>query len=178
MYLGFVSGILAGLLVVVIGTVQKRRKGGAPDTDERSELINVRAGFLTAAATGIISFVAWVTDNVLRNQRGEEVAFFSPWGIIVLATCFIFLGAKAYETWKVSDHDAAPDDEEMKKVKTALLCLAFSVLSLGSALASADGRIERSVANVLVGFLAVLGSATVLTLVRMYLRRQKATSGR
>ena len=178
MYLGFVVGILAGALVAVIGTIQKRRKNGAVETDERTELIKIRAGFITFIALGVISYVGWVTDNVLRHLRGEAVAFFSPWGLLLIACCLIFVAAMWYESWKVTDNDAVPDDDEMKKMKGALLGLGGSAVALGTSLTASDGRIEGSVANVLVAILLVLGSATVLTFVRMYFRRQKATTGR
>lgn len=178
MYLGFVVGILAGALVAVIGTIQKRRKNAAIESDERTDHIKFRAGFTTFVAMGIISYVGWVTDNVLRHLRGEEVVFFSPWGLLLITCCLIYTATLWYESWKVTDTDAAPDDGEMKKAKTALLCLGGSALALGTSITAADGRIDRSVANVLVGMLAALGSATVFTFVRMYYRRRKATSGR
>jgi hypothetical protein len=178
MYLGFVVGILAGALAVVIGTIQKRRKNTAIESDERTELIKIRAGFVTFVALGLISYVGWVTDNVLRHLRGEKVAFFSPWGLLLMACCLIYIAALGYESWKVSDNSAIPDDDQMKKAKTALLCLGASALALGTSIAAADGRIDRSVATVLIGMLAGLGGATVVVIVRMYFRRQQATSGR
>lgn len=175
MYLGFVTGMLGGGLVAVIALLIAKKKGvpAMVEEDERTELIKVRAGNFTFWAMGLFSYVGWVTDNVMRHLKDLPVAFFSPWGIIFFALVVIYLAAWYYESWKVSDNEAAPDDNEMKKLRIALIALGASLITISSVYASAGDRMERSVAFFLIGLELLLALMCGIGLGHMYLRRKR-----
>jgi cbb3-type cytochrome oxidase subunit 3 len=111
---------------------------------------------------------------VLRNGRGESVAFISPWSLIFFAMVVIYLLTWLYESRKVSDNEAAPDDKELKKMNLAVMATGLSVVLLSGAFLSAGDRIEGTVKWFLGGFEVLLLVILGFLLGRMYLRRKKA----
>lgn len=176
MYMGFIVGMLAGGLAVVVALLVAKKKGvpAMVEEDERTQLIKVRAGNLSFWAMGIFSYVGWVTDNVMRHLKDLPVAFFSPWSLIFFAMVVVYLAAWYYESWKVSDNESAPDDKEMKKLHIGLIALGASLLSISSAYVSAGDRMERSVAFFLIGIELLLVLLIVFMLGQMYRRRKRA----
>jgi hypothetical protein len=176
MYMGFIIGMVVGALSVAVGLMVAKKKGVAPlvEEDERTELIGVRAGNMTFWAAGGFSFVGWVTDNVMRNFKGEPVAFFSPWSLIFFAMVVVYGLAWYYEGRKVSDDDAAPDDKELKKMHLALMAMGMSVVMLSGAFLSAGDRIDGAIKWFLGGFELLLLLMVGFLLGKMYQRRTKA----
>jgi cytochrome b561 len=158
MYVGFVVGLLAAAIMALVAT------------DARTRLVKVGAFHWAALAITVVSFVIWVTGNVLRHMGGQEIRFFSPWGIVFGCVCLVFVCARWFESWKVADNSAVPDQEEIEKVA---LCVAASLLTLGTVVTTAGGRIEESIANVLIGVMALGFGATIMFFARVFHLRSK-----
>jgi uncharacterized membrane protein len=175
MYMGMIVGMLAGGLSVAVALLIAKKKGVAPlvEEDERTEQVNARAGYLTFLAALGFSFVGWVTDNVLRNGRGEPVAFISPWSLIFFAMVVIYLLTWLYESRKVSDNEAAPDDKELKKMNLAVMAMGLSVVLLSSAFLSAGDRIDGTVKLFLWGLELLMLLVLGFLLGQMHRRRKK-----
>jgi MFS family permease len=173
--MGMIVGMVAGGLIAMIALLVAKKKGvpAMVEEDERTELIKVRAGNLTCWAVSGFSFVGWVTDNVLRHLKDLPVAFFSPWSIIFFALVLIYVLAWYYESRKVSDNEAAPDDNEMKKMNQALLPMGMSVIVFSSVLITAGDRLDRSVMWFLAGFELLLVCLIGILLGRMYRHRRR-----
>lgn len=176
MFIGMISGGLVGALAVAIGLIVAKKKGVPTmvEEDERTELIRARSGSLAFWAVGVVAFVGWVVDNFMRHLKDQPVAFFSPWGIIFFVMIAIYVAALYYESWKLSDNDATPDDAEMKKMQLAMMAAGGSLLSMGSAVLSAGDRLESPVKFFLVSFVLLMALVIGVLFWRMYLKRRNA----
>lgn len=172
MYMGFISGLLAGLLAVAVVLRAKKQKSAVVEDDERTQLITGRAASATLLGLAIFAFVAWVAENVIRHLDGLDPQFVSPWSIMLCAGFLLYLVLWYMESRKVSDMDAEPSEREKRKLQVALVGMGVSVTSLAALFASTGDRMDRSVLIFLGGFEFLLLIGIGFVFGKMYLRKR------
>ncbi len=135
-FLGFVTGLLFGGALLLARWWYTKRKG-VVESDEMTKLIVTRATSTSFWGIGALSFVAWIADNALRYQRGEEVLLYSPWGVTFFATVFFYLAAYLYHNWVITGQIV--DRERARKKQTAIGLIAVSAILIPITLHSSPG---------------------------------------
>jgi uncharacterized membrane protein len=156
LYIGFVVGILIGLVLAGVGMSTARKKRGVVEQDERTELISARGGRTALLGVSVVAFVAWVVENIVRHLDGLDVHFFSPWAIMLLTIFVLYVVACYYESRKVSDPDAEPDEHEKKRLEVSLGGLVGSLCIVTAVLVSAGNRMDSGFLWFLIAFELVM----------------------
>jgi hypothetical protein len=99
-FMGFVSGLAAGIAAVAIRTTIVLRRGGSVETDEMTRAVYQKASVFTLSVTGLLVFGGWIADNVLRYSRGEPVKILSPWGIVAFTIIYAMFLSSLVLYWR------------------------------------------------------------------------------
>lgn len=135
-FMGFVTGIVAGLVAAFIGMKMSFKRAGTIESDEMTRAVYQQASAFSFYATGAIVFAGWIVDNVLRNSRGEEVNVLSPWGITFFAMMYLMLVSTFVVYHRQTGTFVETGYPRQRLIATAITCIAGAIAILGGVLSS------------------------------------------